>query len=152
MAQRGHEGLLVRLVAQLALRRVTLLRALLQRRRHLVEFFRELAEFALHLMQAGARLQVAAREPQHRLRQRPHLSQNEMFPAIPRRDQRQQAHDEACPRHAQSIPAHPLRGVFPEPVLVDDEGEHQRRGDPQEDAADQLHTDTGKWFHESRDR
>jgi hypothetical protein len=67
LAQSGDDGLLMGVVAQFALGGVTLLGALLQGGSHLVKFFRQLSQFALHLLHAGPRLQVAARQSQHRL-------------------------------------------------------------------------------------
>ena len=117
------------------------LHALLQRLRHAVECFRELAEFTRTFTQARPAAQVARSQPFRRVGQSLHLAQNEMFPAEPRRHQRQQSDREADPRHIHEIGPHPVRRELPEPGLVDDIRQHQDRRNGHEHAGHELHPD-----------
>ena len=146
LPERGDDGLLQRAVEKNFFRFLPLGDALLQRGRHDVERLRQLAELTLRFLQARACAHVALGQPLRGVRQRADLAQDEMFPAKPRRNQCQQPDNEAHPRHIGRKRFQPFRRVIPEPVLIDDVGDDQRRRDDHKNAEDQLHAHAGKSF------
>ena len=115
---------------------------------HLIENICQLAEFAFPVFNAGAGGQISLGQPLGRCGQGAHLLQNKMFAAEPGRAQRQQTHQETGPRHVQRVLLHPGRRELPEPRLVDDIRQHQRRRDGHKHAGHQLHPHRGELFRD----
>jgi hypothetical protein len=127
LSERGDDCLFQSAVEQNSFRSFAFSVPLLQRFRHAVENFRQLAQFIPRGRQSRARVQVAIRDFLGRLRHGLHLPADEKFAAHPRRHQRQNPHHK--PTHRQVVNIH----------------EQKRRHGEQQHAADQFHPHGGEF-------